>query len=103
MTTSAAASGGPPIEVSDVVFVAASAEDIVTGLLGWSSCTVNRRLRFDGLAVRRTLKGRIQLAFPAKSDRAGKRHYVIRPLDDSARVEIERQIFQALHDAGVAL
>jgi hypothetical protein len=36
------------------------------------------------------------LSFPARTDRAGKRHSYIRPVDDAARQAIEREILGQL-------
>ena len=82
--------------VADVRFTAASTEDVERGLFGWVSCLINGTLCLDGLAVRRTLDGRLVLSFPARTDGAGRQHFYVRPLDDCARREIEEAVFRAL-------
>ena len=84
------------LRVTHVRFKAASSREARTGLLGWVSCTVNGSLRLDGLSLRRTADARLVLSFPARRDGAGRQHFYVRPSDDRARREIERQVFQAL-------
>lgn len=67
------------------------------GLLGWVSCSYGH-LRLDGIALRRTRDGHLTLSYPERRDAAGRRHPVLRPLDDQARREIEEQVFAALGD-----
>lgn len=88
--------------ISDVVLTQAPARDEKTGLIGWVSCTVGGTLRVDGIALRRTLGGDSRLAFPCRKDRAGRKHYVVRPLDETTRIAIERQVLAALDGQGVA-
>jgi len=66
------------------------------GLLGWASFELYGHVRLDGVAVRRTRDGRLTLAFPERRDATGRRHPVVRPLNDEARREIEQQVFAAL-------
>jgi hypothetical protein len=84
------------IRISGVRFAAAAGKERQIGLLGWVTCLVNGRLRLDGIAVRRTLEGRLALSFPARRDGEGRQHPLVRPLDDRTRREIERQVFAAL-------
>ena len=91
---------GRELRVSHVHFVPAEAEDQVTGLLGWVSFDVNGGLHLDGVAVRRTLRREIRLAFPSRRDRSGKRHYAIRPISDAARRDVERQVVEELYRQG---
>lgn len=53
-------------------------------------------LVIDGVALRHTLGGRPTLAFPERRDRFGRRHPIVRPRDDQARLGIERALFRAL-------
>jgi DNA-binding cell septation regulator SpoVG len=85
-----------PLLVSEVRFTSASSDDIERGLLGWASFTVDGNLRIDGVAVRRTLDGRLVLSFPSRRDGQGRRHAYVRPLDDDARRHVEHQVFEAL-------
>lgn len=51
---------------------------------------------FDGITLRRTLNGRLTLAYPERTDRAGRRHALVRPIDDDARREIEEAVLREL-------
>ncbi|MBK8980672.1 MAG: hypothetical protein IPM29_32620 [Planctomycetes bacterium] len=76
-------------------WVRASDQDIRTGLLGFLSVFIGP-LVLDGITLRRTASGRLTLSFPARTDRAGRKHSYFRPADDAARVAIEAAIFEAL-------
>ena len=89
-----------PIQFDDIRFVAAGPEDVEAGLLGWIGCTVNGMLRLEDLALRRSAGGQLALSFPARRDGADRQHFYIRPLDDTARREIEHQILRALGHNG---
>ncbi|MCK6447901.1 MAG: hypothetical protein L6Q99_16025 [Planctomycetes bacterium] len=82
--------------VSDVAFVMASPKLHPTGLLGWARFTLDGRYCLDGIAVRKTLSGRLTLSFPERVDRHGRSYAVVRPLDDATRIAIETQVFDAL-------
>jgi hypothetical protein len=60
------------------------------------SFVLNGTLKIDGVTLRRTRDGRLTLSYPARRDRDGVEHFAIKPLGDQARVEIERQVFEAL-------
>ena len=66
--------------------------EIRTGLLGYLSVLYGD-LVIDGLVLRRTAAGRLTLSYPSRSDRAGRRHFVVRPDGDEARRRIERAVF----------
>ena len=85
-----------PIRISSVGFVPAPATEIRSGLLGWISCVLNGTVAVDGITLRRTAAGRLTLSFPARSDRRGGKHPIVRPIDDDARRSIEAAIFDAL-------
>ena len=85
-----------PIQVHDVRFTSASASDADRGLLGWTIFSLNGIVRIDGVAVRRTLRGHVALAFPAKRDRAGRRRKFVRPMNAEVGREIEYQVLRAL-------
>ena len=53
-------------------------------------------LHVDGIALRRTTAGRPALSFPERTDRTGRRHAIVRPIDDEARQRIEHVVFAAL-------
>jgi hypothetical protein len=82
-------------EVRVRTWVRGSDSDIESGLLGYISIEFGP-LILDGICLRRTADGRFTLSFPARTDRAGKRHSYIRPVDDAARKAIEREILGQL-------
>ena len=84
-----------PLRVELISFSSAAPELKATGLLGWVRCALNGRLELDGLALRRTDGGRFYVSFPERADSAGRRHALVRPLDDEARRDIEAQILAA--------
>ncbi len=82
--------------VSEVRLVAATQADQCRGLLGYVSLLIDGCLHVDGIALRRTRGGRLALAFPCRRDRDGRRRAIVRPLNDAARVSIERRVLAAL-------
>lgn len=87
--------------VTSVRYTPSGERDRESGLLGWVTCTVGD-LVLDGITVRRTRMGRLTLSFPARRGRGGENHAYVRPLDDRARLAIEREIFAAIDlDGGV--
>jgi hypothetical protein len=76
-------------------WVKASDADIRAGLLGYVSVEYGT-LVLDGICLRRSAAGAFVLSFPARTDRAGRRHSYIRPVDDDARRAIEREILGQL-------
>ena len=84
------------IVVEDVRFTPASERDLATGMLGWLAFTIDRTIRLDGVALRRTLQGRLALSFPARQSRGGRRHALVRPVDDEVRRDLEAQVLGAL-------
>lgn len=87
------------MRISNVRFTAAAAAEVNTGLLGWLRFDRDG-LRLDGVALRRTVDGRLALSFPARVDSAGRQHPYIRPLSDTARREIEREVLKQLRFEG---
>lgn len=85
-----------PIRISRVTFTPASPADRDRGLLGYLEFVLNEALVIDGVTLRRTRNGRLALSFPSRRDRYGVEHFVITPLGDAARREIERQVFEAI-------
>jgi|GEM_PF-6664003 len=77
--------------VSSVRFTRAGPSHRATGLLGWVSCSLGA-VHLDGIAVRRTRDGHRVLSFPR--GRGGR--FPVRPIDDGARLTIEREIFAAI-------
>ena len=84
------------IHISRVTFKAADPEDRAVGLVGWVTCKLNDALVVDGIAVRRTRDGRPTISFPARHDDTGRKHYVLKPVDEVTRRAIERQVLEAL-------
>jgi hypothetical protein len=84
------------LRVTRVTFTQACVEAQKAGHLGWVSFVLNDSLKVDGCALRRTLDGRPALSFPARRGSTGEQHPYLRPLNDRARCEIERQVFRAL-------
>lgn len=66
-----------------------------TGLLGYLSVFYGV-LVLDGITLRRTADGRFVLSFPSRTDRRGKKHSIVRPVDDDARQAVEREILAQL-------
>jgi len=86
------------VTVSDLRFSEASEADARTGLVGWIRLVINDAIVLDGIALRRTLDGnRLTLSFPARRDGSGRQRFFSRPISDSVRRELERQVFERLH------
>jgi hypothetical protein len=90
------AGGVKELKITDVCFNAAPPEDVEGGLLGWVNFTLNSSLRVGGIAVRRTLDGRHVLSFPMRKDRKGRACFLLRPLNDVSRREVEGRVLGAL-------
>lgn len=82
-------------QVRVLSWLKASELDIRSGLLGYISVEYGT-LILDGICLRRSAAGRFILSFPARTDRAGRRHSYIRPADDAARKAIEHEILVQL-------
>ena len=76
-------------------WVRGSADDERNGLLGFISVTYGPWI-FDGITLRRTADGRLALSFPSRSDRSGRKHALIRPVDRETREAIERELLGQL-------
>ncbi len=83
------------LEIRVRTWIRGTDDEICTGLLGYLSVTYGD-LVLDGIVLRRTSEGRFALSFPARTDRAGKRHSYIRPVDDAARQAVERELLRQL-------
>tara|TARA_R110002096_G_scaffold70812_1_gene169536 strand:- start:1 stop:279 length:279 start_codon:yes stop_codon:yes gene_type:complete len=75
-------------------WVRGSDKDVRSGLLGFVSVFYGD-LVLDGITVRRTADGRLTLSFPQRRDGRGRSHPLFRPVDDDARLRIEKAIFDA--------
>lgn len=80
---------------SEIRLTPASATDVASGLLGFVSLRYGQ-LKLDGITLRMTAGGRHALSFPARRDRRGVIHSIMRPANDAARRELEGQVFRAL-------
>ena len=78
-------------QVHGVQFTSASSSDAAKGLLGWVRFILNDLVRIDGVGVRRTLAGHLALSFPARRDRAGREHKLMRPVSAEVGREIRRR------------
>lgn len=70
-------------------------EDLRGGLVGYLSLFVGD-LVIDGVTLRITRDRRFALSWPARTDRSGRRHPTVRPVDDAVRQRIEREILAQL-------
>ncbi len=82
--------------VSAVIFSRAHHLDRQRGLRGWTSFLLDDALVVEGVAIRRSRDGVLSLSFPEPVDRKGKRRRPVRPVDEEARLAIERQVLSAL-------
>ena len=84
-------------------WVRGSVGDQRSGLLGWISVFVGD-LIVDNITLRRMATGRLGLSFPQRRDKSGREHAIVRPLDNEARLRIEREVLGQLgqrEDLGV--
>ena len=84
------------LRITSIAFTTASAAHVQTGLIGWINFVLNDTLLVDGVTLRRTVDGKLTLSFPERRDTRGRKHSILRPVDDDARRDIERQIFDQL-------
>ncbi|MFQ5425923.1 MAG: hypothetical protein ACE5EV_02460 [Gaiellales bacterium] len=90
---------GPVVRIRS--WTTGSEADLRTGLLGYLSVEYGD-LVLDGIVLRRTASGRFALSFPARTDRVGRRHSYMRPIDDQARQAIEREVLGQLGERETA-
>ena len=83
------------LPITDVCFTPTTPETRESGLMGFLAFRYHA-LRLDGIALRRTADGRPALSFPERTDRTGRRHAIVRPVDDEARQRFEHEVFVAL-------
>ena len=91
----------PEVKIRVRTWVRATDAEIRTGLMGYLSVEYGD-LVLDGVTLRRTADGRFALSFPARTDRAGRRHPYVRPVDHEARRQIEAVILSELGQWGEA-
>lgn len=82
-------------EVRLRTWVKASEAEIRTGLCGYVSVFYGD-LVLDGIVLRKANDGRFVLSFPARTDRAGRKHSYIRPANDEVRKAIEAELLWQL-------
>ena len=83
-------------KITSIGFTRASDRELRTGLVGYVTAVIGGVLLLDGITLRMTAARRPALSFPARTDRQGRKHAYIRPVDDDARRAIEAAIFEAL-------
>jgi DNA-binding cell septation regulator SpoVG len=89
-----------PIRITDVHFFRAGQVSRRSGVLGWVTFTIDGTLVFAGTTVRLTRDGQYRLSFPEQTDRNGRDHHIVRPLDDAARREVEALVMAELNRQG---
>ena len=82
--------------ISGVHYTPAPDHLVATGLLGWASFLIDGQLRINGVTVRATRGGRLTLSYPVKDDGYGRRWPYVQPIDDAARVALERQVIEQI-------
>jgi DNA-binding cell septation regulator SpoVG len=73
-------------------WTAGTADDVRSGLLAFVQ--VQYGAVIIDVTARRTADGRLVLSYPERRDRMGRRHSLVRPIDDAARREIESAVFR---------
>jgi hypothetical protein len=81
---------------SNMHFTPASPADRERGLLGYVSVVLGGLVVIDSICLRRTRDNRLTLSFPEREDGLGRRHPLVRPVDDDARRAIEAAIIAAI-------
>ena len=84
------------IVVDSVKFSSAPPQQVRSGLLGWAAVTLRGGYRLDGIAIRKTSRGRLTISFPSRVDAQGIERPYFRPLNDAARLDLEQQILTAI-------
>ena len=85
--------------ITEVRLTPAPEHMVPRGMLGWASFLIDGRLHAGGVAVRRSLQGRVYLSYPSRDDGWGRRWDYLKPIDDETRREIERQVLEQLGEA----
>lgn len=83
------------LQISVTRLVPAPADLAASGVLGFVTLEIGGLVVVEQLVVKRGLRKPYVLSFPARDDRHGNRHFTVRPLNDAARLEIERVVFEA--------
>lgn len=82
--------------IANVTATTADLNDRAAGLLAYLQVQMDGGLILEGITLRRTLTGQLCLSFPERVARNGRRHPLMRPRDDNARRDFERQVFALL-------
>ncbi len=82
--------------IGAIRFIPASDAEAQRGLLAYVKLEFGP-LILDGVTLRRHADGRLGLSYPERTDRSGKRHPLVRPVDDAARREIETAVLTELN------
>ena len=83
-----------PLQVTALRITPPSLHDAARGLIGYLRFCIGG-IEVDGVTLRRTRHGNLELAFPARRDSQGRLHAYLR-LDDAALRSVEEQIFKLL-------
>lgn len=78
-----------------LAFTHAGPADQRAGLIGFL-CIRAGCLILDGVTLRRSAEGAMILSYPARTDRHGNRHAIVRPIDGISRAAIEGIVFEQL-------
>lgn len=81
--------------IGNIRFTPSSDADAAHGLLAFVKLEFGP-LVLDGLTLRRHFDGQLGISYPERVDRAGRRHALIRPIDDAARRELEHAVLLEL-------
>ncbi len=82
-------------------FTPARTLDAQAGLLGFLVLELDDVLAVDGATLRRTTRGELRISMPSRTDAAGRRHPVLRPLRAAAWRLLEDQVLAELARQGV--
>jgi DNA-binding cell septation regulator SpoVG len=81
--------------IRNIQFTPASDREAQRGLLAYVQLEYGLLL-LDGVTLRRTTEGGLTLSWPERRDRHGRRHTLLRPIDDKARLDIEAAVLAEL-------
>ena len=81
--------------IRDIRFTPASGDDLMRGLVAYVRVRYGTLL-IDGITLRMTRAGEPTLGWPARRDRQGRDHPLVRPFNDEARRELEQAVFAEL-------
>lgn len=87
--------GQPPLVVSAIRFFPHGQQDHAAGIRAYVEFVLDDRFHVTGVAVRITRRGRWTLSWPARVQGKARR-FLLRPISDSVRREVEAQVLGAL-------